>query len=590
MRPLLESNRVQQRGMDRHPVVTFLWEIGLSQYAAALLQDGFDDMDTLLEIEEEHLKAVGFLPGHILKFKRHLKALQTREASPPRPVRASRRAPAEAPVKPRGGIVPSRQTVDAVQKSWLVVKELGVKTVAEILYRHLFRIAPETKALFPMSVRMRYSDWTSGEVEDENDFENSPALRNLFSKVVGAVGSAVAGLQNISKLVTELNALGMRHVNYNMKEEYFEFGGQALVCTLQDGLGDLLTEEVEQSWISVYEFISATIICGLRSARSQQQQLAAPSPSSSAAAPAAEAPATKQEEVESREAWASRPAKDLQKPQVVPRTVSHSQHRQMVPSGSTISAVQKSWLVVKELGTGAVGEILYRHLFSIAPQTKELFPMSVRSRYRDWANSAEEDEKDFVNSPALRNLFSKVVDAVGTAVAGLQNISKLVPELNALGMRHINYNMREEYFAFGGQALVLTLQDGLGSMLTEEVQQAWISVYEFISASIVSGLKFAREREALLKAVQSETRSLPLTPASTASGTSFTRSTAFGRTLSDLPSPFEEPSLSERDRDVTEVQLPTLLAASKASARVATLREKRIAQVLQSDIGGTAAP
>jgi len=257
----------------------------------------------------------------------------------------------------------------------------------------------------------------------------------------------------------------------------------------------------------------------------------------------------------------------------------------MVPSGSTISAVQKSWLVVKELGTGAVGEILYRHLFSIAPQTKKLFPMSVRSRYRDWAHPVDEDENDFINSPALRNLFAKVVDAVGTAVAGLQNINKLVPELNALGMRHINYNMEPEYFDFGGQALVLTLQDGLGSMLTEEIQQAWVSVYEFISASIISGLKFAREKEALLKAAQRETRS----PASSASGTSFTLGSTFGRTLSHSPSPFEEPSLSERDGEVNEAPLPTLLAASRAEDRMAALREKRTTQVLQSDIGGTAA-
>eukprot|EP00931_Biecheleriopsis_adriatica_P043353 TRINITY_DN2478_c0_g1_i1.p1 TRINITY_DN2478_c0_g1~~TRINITY_DN2478_c0_g1_i1.p1 ORF type:complete len:260 (-),score=39.91 TRINITY_DN2478_c0_g1_i1:22-750(-) len=193
MRPFLARNAELQRGADRNPVVIFLGDIGLSHYAPALLQDGFDDMETLLEIKEEHLKAIGFLPGHILKVKRYLKALQMREDLPCA-VSDTKSTRAEVLSKPRSQTVPSRHVVDAVQKSWLVVKELGIETVAEILYRHLFRIAPETKALFPMSVRMRYSNWTSGEIENENDFENSAALRNLFSKVVGAVGSAVAGL------------------------------------------------------------------------------------------------------------------------------------------------------------------------------------------------------------------------------------------------------------------------------------------------------------------------------------------------------------------------------------------------------------
>ncbi|CAL1127006.1 unnamed protein product [Cladocopium goreaui] len=142
-------------------------------------------------------------------------------------------------------------------------------------------------------------------------------------------------------------------------------------------------------------------------------------------------------------------------------------------------------------------------------------------RYREWTTSVEEAgsryfgitgddsdrfpaevEDEFENSPATRNLFAKVVEAVGTAVAGLHNISRLVFELNALGMRHINYNMQEEYFAYGGQALVLTLQDGLGKALTDEIKQAWVSIYEFISANIISGLRFAHEKANLLKKVQ----------------------------------------------------------------------------------------
>ena len=79
----------------------------------------------------------------------------------------------------------------------------------------------------------------------------------------------------------------------------------------------------------------------------------------------------------------------------------------MVPSSRTISTVQQSWMVVKadgsrkesrtamfffrqELGVANIGEVMYKHLFKIAPVTKSLFPVSVRNRYRDWSCSHEE--------------------------------------------------------------------------------------------------------------------------------------------------------------------------------------------------------
>ena len=87
--------------------------------------------------------------------------------------------------------------------------------------------------------------------------------------------------------------------------------------------------------------------------------------------------------------------------------LSEAQQPGMVPSSGTISTVQQSWMVVKadgphnasrtamcifrqELGVANIGEIMYKHLFKIAPVTKSLFPVSVRKRYRDWSCSEEE--------------------------------------------------------------------------------------------------------------------------------------------------------------------------------------------------------
>lgn len=160
-----------------------------------------------------------------------------------------------------------------------------------------------------------------------------------------------------------------------------------------------------------------------------------------------------------------------------------------------IDSVKQSWTLVERLGSEVVAELFYKNLFKIAPTTKELFPIAVRNRHRDWASREEEDEKDPVNSPALRKLFAKVLDAVGTAVAGLQDMTSLVPHLTALGMRHVNYNTNPEHFVYGGQALLVTLQAGLGELYTQDVEIAWKLVYDFVSASIITGLKMAREKQ-----------------------------------------------------------------------------------------------
>merc|ERR1712048_428931 len=147
---------------------------------------------------------------------------------------------------------------------------------------------------------------------------------------------------------------------------------------------------------------------------------------------------------------------------------------------------------------------------------KKFFTMEVRNRHRDWASTEEELEDDLYNSPAMRRLWGKVVNAVGSAVAGLQDINQLVPQLTSLGMRHVGYGIPEEYFEIGGRALALTLKEGLGDLYTLEVEQAWTMVYGFISATMVNGMR-ARKAEIALSETHSthsclSSRSVNTTP------------------------------------------------------------------------------
>jgi nitric oxide dioxygenase len=58
--------------------------------------------------------------------------------------------------------------------------------------------------------------------------------------------------------------LGVRHARYNVQTEHFEPVGEALIWTLEKGLGPEFTPEVKAAWIAMYGIVSMTMMRGLR--------------------------------------------------------------------------------------------------------------------------------------------------------------------------------------------------------------------------------------------------------------------------------------------------------------------------------------
>lgn len=271
---------------ENHPVAAFLREIGLEQYIEALLQNGFDDMETLAEIQDGDMRDLGIARGHALKLAKRLREFQAgpAPAPPPAPPSAQCRSPA-APIQPartRPSVVREKplvakgclhgpQTTEAqstaVERSWERVQHLGSDILGEKLYKHVFSVAPQTMELFPPEVRYKYREWSADEAgQEEGDLLQSPALRKLFAKVINAVGVSVAGLRQPGQMVPMLTQLGARHVSYGVDPGYWEVLGEGLILTLQECLGDDFTPEVQLAWTMVYGFISAVMIQGLKTA------------------------------------------------------------------------------------------------------------------------------------------------------------------------------------------------------------------------------------------------------------------------------------------------------------------------------------
>jgi hemoglobin-like flavoprotein len=144
--------------------------------------------------------------------------------------------------------------ISLVQSSFVHVLPIA-DTAGQLLYGRIFTLAPETRSLF--------------------DDDIAPQARRLMT----AVRAAVEGLGNLEQVAPVLVKLGARHARYGVRPEHFEVGGEALLWTLEQGLGDLFTPEVREAWEAAWGVVAGAMLSGM------EEDAAAVEPAAAAAAP-----------------------------------------------------------------------------------------------------------------------------------------------------------------------------------------------------------------------------------------------------------------------------------------------------------------
>ena len=95
----------------------------------------------------------------------------------------------------------------------------------------------------------------------------------------------------------------------------------------------------------------------------------------------------------------------------------------------------------------------------------------------------------FALDPSLRGMFrqsreaqaQKLAQALAVVVKGLENPAQLRGAVEALGRRHAGYGVRDHHYSTVGEALIWTLEQGLGDAWTAEVRAAWVDAYGWLS-------------------------------------------------------------------------------------------------------------
>nr|AUV50087.1 globin-like protein [Exaiptasia diaphana] len=145
-----------------------------------------------------------------------------------------------------------------------------------------------------------------------------------------------------------------------------------------------------------------------------------------------------------------------------------------------IELVRDTWKDVKQDLEGH-GVTFYTRLFTEHPETQQLFT------FRDVEGIDKLKEDDRFKFQAKR-----VMEMVGAAVDGLDDVPSLAGVLKDLGARHVKWNVKEEHYGPVGEALVFTLQTGLTEKFTTEVKEAWLAVYGIVADNMKAGAREAQ--------------------------------------------------------------------------------------------------
>jgi hemoglobin-like flavoprotein len=122
--------------------------------------------------------------------------------------------------------------------------------------------------------------------------------------------------------------------------------------------------------------------------------------------------------------------------------------------------VQDSFRSVAPIADAAAG-MFYARLFELDPQLSRLFKGDPKEQGR------------------------KLMQMIGAAVRGLDDLEKLVPVVQNLGRRHVGYGVMPGHYETVGSALLWTLEQGLGAAFTPQVEAAWLETYTLLANTMM---------------------------------------------------------------------------------------------------------
>ena len=140
----------------------------------------------------------------------------------------------------------------AVRDSWRLVVPIS-QTAADLFYQRLFEIAKELRPLFADDLSTQKTKLVT-------------MLSFIVKSIDWADDSWREEVDPKEDLCFVVLAMGRRHAElYQVPEASYGAVGEALLWTLDQGLGEAFTPEVRAAWTKLYGMVATTMKMGARS-------------------------------------------------------------------------------------------------------------------------------------------------------------------------------------------------------------------------------------------------------------------------------------------------------------------------------------
>lgn len=127
-----------------------------------------------------------------------------------------------------------------------------------------------------------------------------------------------------------------------------------------------------------------------------------------------------------------------------------------------VSLVKNSWKIFQKIDPVLVGDVFYSRLFSAAPKLQHMFSVSKTEQSK------------------------KLIEMLNIIVGRLDRLDELTNDIKQLAIRHVGYGVKPEHYDAVGNALLWTMEQGLGKDWNEELNGAWTACYALLSKTMIA--------------------------------------------------------------------------------------------------------
>jgi hemoglobin-like flavoprotein len=130
----------------------------------------------------------------------------------------------------------TNQQLQLVQQSWKLLREVDPTVLGDVFYGRLFRTYPALRPMF------------------------SASMESQYKKFVAMLSIIVARLDRPTTVAQEIGQLARSHEGYGVKPEHYEAVKEALLWTLERGLGNDWNGAVQQAWETCYDGLTQSML------------------------------------------------------------------------------------------------------------------------------------------------------------------------------------------------------------------------------------------------------------------------------------------------------------------------------------------